>query len=263
MEERIRTELKKDSIGSLQSEFSQEISNLKKEIEQLFEMILSLKDEEESEFFKFFNLNKTFSFKLTNLLINFIEIENTILNSSSTHYYETILNDESQTIFNENKLSRQTDSFLTQYFSILDIFIKGISSILGDKNVDGIGTLWGREEQLQKKNKDVLGIFFDPLLKESIGELKDYRDYSVHKGNVSIQKTIERPNEEYHLTSYHILKVKRKEGREYSKDKKWMQKINLLIRNNIFNLLYCTKDTLSKIQQSYWDETQEEKPKIV
>jgi hypothetical protein len=239
-----------------QRTFSEQIAMLKLNIEKLFESILDLKEEDEEKFVKFFKLNQTFSFKLTNLLIGFIELEENILKAPSTKYYEIFFKDKTLKEFNENKLTRQVDSLLSQYFSVMDTFIRNIFLIVGEKNIDGLGTLYGRENLINDK-KDIFAIFFEKAMKEELNNFKAYRDYSIHRGNFSIESVEDLSYEEYSINSYNIFKIKRMEGRTYSKDKKWVQKINPLFRANIMNLLVCVNDVLGKINQKYLAELEE------
>lgn len=175
---------------------------------------------------------KAFFFKLDRLLDCLLDLEKDILNSSMDHYYSTIHGKEHSMDKVIKKVTNSADLFLTQFFSLFDLFIKAISDLSKEKlpdNVDSIGSLYVHLSKNKSKT------IFQPLveLKKEFLDFKNYRDYLIHHGNLSIEPTRSRENPEYSLDKFYMYHVERKGKKEYEDKSDYMHQVNILIRFNL------------------------------
>ena len=160
-----------------------------------------------------------------------------------------LLNDESI-----KKVTNLVDLFLTQYFSLFDIFIKSIckgSEIIFPKEIDSLGSLYYYLNKLSGEEREKAEKLFKPLIlrKKEIQEFKNYRDYLIHHGNLSIERIYKKIDEEYALSSYYVHMVEKKNVREYKENPKSQLKINIFIRVNLKRQLESIKDIINNLRK--------------
>lgn len=233
-----------DIKGNLDA-ISFEIESLAKFVEQDYELLGYL-----------VQFNKIFGFKVGNLMIALFDLEREILSSPVDWYSDLLWGEDRNTQQTQNKIERLVDSILTQYFSVLDIFIKSLTKIkkIG-KDIDSLGSLYHYEDkkELDTEEKKVFEQFL--INRDKFEEIKAYRDYTIHHGNVNIESTKEGVLENQHPTiSYRVYLVKKLKGKTYKQSKLTSQKINVLLRKHISKLMECCGKSLMNIRQEYFEK---------
>lgn len=241
--------------------FIQHIKNLLNTID--FEVdSLSQLVEENYELMGYLNqFKKTFDFKIGNLLTLSLDLEREILGSPANDWYDNLLEMNFYRLQTNNKINRFVDSLLTQYFSILDIFIKSLTRIKKTKkDVDSLGSLYFYQDQKELSAEESKTFEYFLKNRESFEEIKAYRDYTVHHGNVNIESTKEGIIEnQYPLNSYYVYVVKKSKGKTYHKSKRNQIKINILFRYHIAVLLENISNSLRQIREEFEREEFEER----
>ena len=206
------------------------------------------------------------SFKLKQSRLILMSIEENIFNSSfdlyKQHYglFKNNLLEE-----REIKLSYEFENLLTQLKTILDLFLKYLGEIclnqkLGMKvnsfeaitrNFEGMkSNNKGNSEYRKTKNKleimrkeYLLKVIFKHF--NTIYEIKNYRDYVIHHGNIVQDKCVS-PKERYLEYSYRVPNLsKTKKG--YKINQNFTRRLDDFCRLKFLEELYIINETLSRV----------------
>lgn len=233
-------EMTKEEIEDLKEniiyldKFVLKIAETRNTLEFEFGQIKKLKDDD-SHFGLIERYKSAIFFKLEQLLNCFVDLEREILSSSTNQYYDLIYSRTLSTKPTINKVTSLVDSFITQYFSLLDIFIKFVCKLVkADEKINGLGYFLGEKQFDQKISK----IFKNVIDKRGdFQDFKNYRDYLIHHGNLSLDLSRSKVNDEYSLDSFNMHEITKLGWKQYTKNQNSMQKVNVYLRYNLRLLL--------------------------
>lgn len=176
-----------------------------------------------------------FFFKLDRLLDCFLELERQILTSSFDNYSPMLYERNLVVEDTIKKITNIVDLFFTQFFSLMDIFIKAIIKIYKPSiagQIDSLGRLYSYLHKAgDKADKTLFGSLIEN--ETDFSDFRDYRDYLIHHGNLSIEQTRYKANEEYYLDEYHVHYVHKDGSHKYLVRSDFQTKLNLYIRVNL------------------------------
>lgn len=210
---------------------------------------------------------KLISFKLKQAQQISMSIEEDIFNSSFDLYkqhYGLFKNKNALLEEREIKLSYEFESFLTQLKTILDLVFKYLGELELNKKIgriDSFEKITREFEKMKISNKgnhdyrkaeaEINKMKKEPILKEifrnlqTLYEIKNYRDYIIHHGNIVQDKYIS-PKERYLEYNYGLPKLTRSKS-GYRINDKSTRRLDYFCRLKLLEEIYLIWITLSKI----------------
>jgi len=247
--------------------FVSTLAQLKLNIDVYFNELQRFNEEDNEKFGFIEKFKRLFNFKLDNLIEWFLDLEDEVLGSSTDAYYQILFNSDQKITNSSEQVTRLVDAFLTQYFSLFDIFVKFVCNFKFPKladEIDSLGTLYYYLDK-HKDDVELKTVFGDMVANRTFFEnMKNYRDYLVHQGNLSIEPTRQNPDEQgYSLNSFYMFEINKIEPRKYSKSKMNLQKVNIFIRQGLGFQVQSFSNTLDRMRLEYYKPEEKKNKKAV
>jgi len=189
------------------------------------------------------------TFKMARLLDIYLELEKFILSSSLDRWKSLTFETHNAQEESIRKVTNLTDLILTQFFSLFDIFIKKICSMEKIKISNDVDSIYKLKIYLKNTKDHSLGRIFWKFEEcvELFENLKIYRNYLIHHGNLTLTRSGEKINKEYTVFYYFMQEITEKEKRKYEMSDISSIKINSIIRMNLFKQFEVFNETLDFI----------------
>jgi len=229
--------------------FIHKIHELKKDFPALFK-ILEEKLEEGPKSEEINNFERAFLFKLERLLQGYLDFEQHTLSSSLDGCRNLIISGNYDIKEAKNKMANFLDLFLTQFFSLFELYIKNVLSLTKHDFGDHVSNLGSLLAFLEKTTDDNIKILFQQLIinKNLFLDLQTYRDYLMHHGNLMLEPCREPISKEYRLDVYWIYRINKVSRHKYEQDEGSSQRASYLLRVNLYQQLVVFQQTLTELR---------------